>query len=626
MFWLGFLIIFPLAAGLILLAVKNDLLRTPVVKLSAAVICAASIALLVKSYPSGPVYFPAEFPGADRIMFAVELAIAGYIVFCAIKFKRPLTLVLIGLQTLAMLLLEFTAKGKLHAEHNLFIDNFSVIMALIIGIVGTLICVYAIGYMRDFHEHFRKEVTDRRRSFFFINFVFLSAMFGIVFSNNLLWLYFFWEITTVCSFVLIGYKKNGESIRNSFLALDLNLLGGLAFAAGIIYLHFHSGTIELDKVLSMGKAGVLLPVALLCFAGMVKSAQLPFSPWLTGAMVAPTPVSALLHSSTMVKAGVYLILRFSLLLQGTFCGIMIAFVGGTTFLVASFIAMTASDAKKVLAYSTIANLGLIVLCAGVGTYEAVWAAILLIIFHALAKCLLFLCVGVVEHKIHSRDIEDMSGLVVSMPRMSVMMQIGIAGMFLAPFGMLISKWAVLRALVDYNPLLAIFVVFGGAATLFFWVKWMGKLITVMEPKTGQEETVSRSEWVPLYSLSFLTIAICGLFPAVSHGLIDPYIKVIYGKVVSMGQGNITIMLIMLGMVCLFPLSFINLGKKVKVADSYLGGANAGSSIRFQGALGQVKEAQMQNYYLGKHDAEVHLLKFGSFACAGLILIMFIILR
>src|SRR5204863_7003783 len=115
--------------------------------------------------------------------------------------------------------------------------------------------------------------------------------------------------------------------------------------------------------------------------------------------------------------------------------------------------------------STVANLGLIVLCGGIGTHAAVWAGVLLIIFHALAKCLLFLCVGVVEHRLHSRDIEAMSGLVKQMPRLAVMMLIGMAGMFLAPFGMLISKWAVLKAVVDASPPLSVLVAFGSAATL-----------------------------------------------------------------------------------------------------------------------------------------------------------------
>ena len=169
-------------------------------------------------------------------------------------------------------------------------------------------------------------------------------------------------------------------------------------------------------------------------------------------------------------------------ITGTTVGLMVALVGAVTFLVGSLAAITTSDAKKVLAWSTVANLGLIVMCGGIGTYQAVWAGILLIIFHAVAKCLLFLCVGVVEHRLHSRDIEAMSGLILNMPRVAVMMLIGMAGMFLAPFGMLISKWAVLKAVVDAYPSLSVFIVFGSAATLFFWVKWMGKLLEVVQPR------------------------------------------------------------------------------------------------------------------------------------------------
>ena len=625
MFWMIFLIIFPLLCGLVLLCLKGDFSRGIVVKIASAMICTASVVLLTLHFPRESVYFPAESGLVDNLMLFGELAIAAYIVYMGLKAKRFWTVVLISLQAISIFSFEMIVKGKLKVENNLFVDKLSIIMALVIGIIGSLICLYSVGYMRDFHADYRKEIKDKRRSFSFLLFAFLSAMFGIIFSNNLLWLYFFWEITTVCSFALIRYKRTEEATQNAFLALDLNLLGGLAFCLGIIYLYFSSGIIELNKILALGKTGALLPVVLICFAGLVKSAQLPFSPWLTRAMVAPTPVSALLHSSTMVKAGVYIILRLAVVLQGTLSGFMIAFIGGTTFLIASFIAITASDAKKVLAYSTIANLGLIVLCAGIGTYEAIWAAMLLIIFHAIAKCLLFLCVGAIEHKIHSRNIEDMSGLIVTMPKMSIMMQIGMAGMFLAPFGMLISKWAVLKALVDYNPLLAIFVVFGSSATLFFWVKWMGKLITVTNPSENLEHKIAWNQWFPLYVLSFLTISICGFFPLVSKVLIEPYVKEVYGHIVTMSQGNLTIMAIMLAMVMLFPLSFINYGKKVKVVDPYLGGANAFNPTQFYGALGRVRDMEMKNYYLEKYFSEARLLKFGSVLCAILIIIMTVIL-
>jgi ech hydrogenase subunit A len=363
------------------------------------------------------------------------------------------------------------------------------------------------------------------------------------------------------------------------------------------------------------------PAALLCFAGITKSAQLPFSSWLLGAMVAPTPVSALLHSSTMVKAGVYLIVRLAPVLSGTAPGIVVALVGGITFLVGSFAAISASDAKKVLAHSTIANLGLIVLCGGIGSYEAVWAAILLIVFHAVAKCLLFLCVGVVEHKLHSRDIEAMTGLILKMPRISVMMQIGMAGMFLAPFGMLISKWAVLKAVVDTYPVLAGFIVFGSAATLFFWVKWMGKLIEVVGPHENVEKSIGFGEWFALYSLATLTFGTCLFFPLISSAFIEPYVIEVYGKTATMAHGNFVIMAIMLAMITLFPLSSLNYGRGVKVVDAYLGGANTSSNVRFLGAAGQEQDMVIKNYYFRDILSEPRLLRYGVLLGTSLLLLL-----
>jgi ech hydrogenase subunit A len=308
--------------------------------------------------------------------------------------------------------------------------------------------LYALGYMREYHTVAHRDVPDRRPFFFALLFVFMGAMFGLVFADDLPWLFFFWEITTLCSFLLIGYTQTAEARKNALRALVMNLAGGLTFALAIVCLYRDTHKLGLQDLIHSGHAVALLPAALLCFAGITKAAQCPFSSWLLGAMVAPTPVSALLHSSTMVKAGVYLVLRLAPAITGTTVGLMVALVGGATFLIGSLQAITTSEAKRVLAYSTVANLGLVVMCGGIGTSEAVWAGVLLIIFHALAKCLLFLCVGVVEHKLHSRNIEDMSGLILYMPRVAVMMLIGMAGMSLAPFGMLISKWAALRAIVD----------------------------------------------------------------------------------------------------------------------------------------------------------------------------------
>ncbi len=184
---------------------------------------------------------------------------------------------------------------------------------------------------------------------------------------------------------------------------------------------------------------MLVGKGLICFAGFTKAAQVPFQSWLLGAMVAPTPVSALLHSSTMVKAGVYVVLRMAPAYAGSFVSDGVALCGAFTFLACAALAIGQSNGKKILAYSTISNLGLIIACAGINTPAATAAAIFLIIFHAVSKALLFLCVGTIEQRIGSRDIEDMRGLAARMPQTAWITITGILTMLLPPFGVLMAS-------------------------------------------------------------------------------------------------------------------------------------------------------------------------------------------
>ena len=619
------LILVPLAAGLGLLFLKPDLPRKILVGCVTLAVCGCTVALATLPTPIDLTGISLNQHWLNLGMLFVEIAMSLYIIYVGIRAKHPLIVALTLAQAGLMVWFELTAGAHLEVSQNLFVDKFSVIMALINGLVGGGICIYALGYMREYHEVAHNDVPDRRPLFFALLFIFMGAMFGLIFANNLVWLFLFWEITTLCSFLLIGYTQTEEAKRNALRALVMNLAGGLAFALAIVWLQRKTGSIELQTLIaSPDKALVLLPAALLCFAGITKSAQLPFSSWLLGAMVAPTPVSALLHSSTMVKAGVYLVLRMAPVITGTKVGMMVALVGGVTFVIGSLAAITSSEAKRVLAWSTVANLGLIVLCGGIGTYQAVWAGVLLIIFHAVAKCLLFLCVGVIEHKLHSRNIEDMSGLIISMPRVSVMMQIGMAGMFLAPFGMLISKWAVLKAVVDASPLLSVFIVFGSAATLFFWVKWMGKLLEVVEPHKRIEKELELGESIALHGLSVATFLACLLFPLISTYFVEPYILSVYSHSTSLGQGNIIIMVIMMALVVLFPLTFFNYGRGVRVTDAYLGGANVHSSTRFRSTADSVQDVAIGNYYLLNTFNEIWLSRWGVAGSTVLLVMMFLL--
>lgn len=624
-----FLILFPIIAACLLLFVKRTALRYVVVVISALAIGGATIYLLLRHISAGAVYFAVPSGTVDPLMVVIEMGLALFIIYMGVKFKNYLAIALAAVQAALVVYLETTYSGSLHVVNNLFVDQFSIIMALIIGIIGSLIAVYSVSYMETYHHH-HPEVRDRQRMFFFVIFIFLAAMFGLVFSNNLMWVFFFWEITTITSFLLIGYAETEEATKNAFLALVMNLLGGIAFVAALIILAATeplSGGIDLAGVLSSGDAAViLLPAALIGFAGITKAALMPFSSWLLGAMVAPTPVSALLHSSTMVKAGVYILVRFAPVFAGTLTGFSIGLVGGLTFVLASAIAISQSNAKRVLAYSTIANLGLIAACAGVGTYMLVWAAILLIIFHAIAKALLFLGTGMIEHRIGSRDIEDMEGLIVRMPRMAVMMFIGMAGMFLAPFGMLISKWAAIEAFVQapFGLIFIAILAYGSAVTVFFWAKWMGKLVAVTREQERVEKGILEEPWAPLYILTGLVVAATLLFPLISSVLIEPYVLAIYGATARMAQANVAIMLLMMALLLLLPISFLLFKRSAKHLPAYMGGRPATEDRRFAGSLGLTREAQTRNYYLNDYFGEAKLFRPGLAVCTALIIISWIL--
>ena len=620
-----FLIIFPFVVGLALVLPGGTALKRAIAVMANIVLGAVSIYLLVTHLDQGPTYFPAESHIINTLMLAVSVFIAAFIIYISLRAKQYLCLLLVLVQTLIMVPFEISTGSTMQIEHSLFLDKFSIIMALIVGIIGSAICLYSIGYLPEYHEHY-KEVKDRHRYFAFLMYVFLSAMFGVVFSNNLIWLYFFWEITTICSALLIGYRNDKQSIESAFRALKMNLLGGVVFAIGLVYLYTSSHIMELDKLIRLDRSYALLPAVCLAFAGIVKSAQFPFSSWLTGAMVAPTPVSALLHSSTMVKAGVYIILRVCPVLENTVAAKMVMLIGGMSFLVAALIAISQSNAKKVLAYSTISNLGLIVACAGINTPAAVWSALLLIIFHAVAKSLLFLCVGIVEYKLDSRDIEDMDYLIMRLPRLTAVMVVGMAGMFIAPFGMIISKFLTLKAFIDANPGMAIILAYGSAATAFFWTKWMGKVISIQRGVTEvMEHRVSNWEWITLYILAIPTVVVALAVPWISFRLIDPYLLEKFGTVPVVSTFNVMIVFVtMLGLVIIFPLCvlyFVFVKKKYRRVGMYLGGGNI-DDITFEGAMASSQPIQLRNYYMEKYFGENRLFNAGKYIAMTLLLVMF----
>ncbi|MCM1285825.1 MAG: hypothetical protein NC213_05375 [Acetobacter sp.] len=592
----------PFISALLLSLVKNNTVRQIITYISSAGIIGVAIAFAVSYFTAGQnqFFFFMETEIADYAMVAIETFLVVLITALSFKYKKYYAALLSIAQTVLMFWYEFSGAEPHIASHKMYVDQLTVIMVLIIAVVGTLITVYACGYMKDYHNH-HTEFKDRRKYFFSLLYVFLGAMFGLVLSNNLIWMYFFWEITSVVSFLLIGYTRTEEAINNCFRALWMNLLGGCGFAAGIVWAGMKFNVTDMQSLVSIDGAIIVVPVILLSFAALTKSAQLPFSKWLLGAMVAPTPSSALLHSATMVKAGVYLLLRLSPVLAETYAGTMVSLVGGFTFLVMSMLAITVSDGKKVLAYSTISNLGLITACAGVGAKETLWAGIFLLIFHAVSKSLLFQTVGAIENATGSRDIETMHGLVRRHPYLAWTLVIGIAGMFLAPFGMLISKWAALKAFIDSGSVvLVLFVCFGSATTLFYWTKWIATVLASKNNDIKAKNTTSANQWVSILIHSLLMIILCFAFPITSSHIIEPYITSVFNSVESVITiDNIIIMMIMLVAIFAVPAAAWITARHTKYdkASRYINGVNAGDQMNYIDSMGEKKRFFLANWYM-----------------------------
>jgi multicomponent Na+:H+ antiporter subunit A len=294
-----------------------------------------------------------------------------------------------------------------------YLDGLSLLFALLICGVGALIVIYAGSYLAG---------DPRLGRFYFWLLLFMTAMLGLVLAGNLITLFVFWELTSITSYFLIGFEEREESSRSAALqALLVTGLGGLALLAGFLLLGLAAGSFELSALLTAGDGvqnhPLYLPILLLILAGaFTKSAQFPFHFWLPSAMAAPTPVSAYLHSVTMVKAGVYLLFRLSPVLGGTeaWHGLL-ELAGGTTMLLGAWLAVLNTDLKRILAYTTVSSLGTLVFLIGLDIPRSIEAALIYLLAHALYKGALFLVAGAVDHATGTRDVTRLGGLFRRMP-------------------------------------------------------------------------------------------------------------------------------------------------------------------------------------------------------------------
>ncbi|WP_242928175.1 hydrogen gas-evolving membrane-bound hydrogenase subunit E [Pontibacter vulgaris] len=349
-----------------------------------------------------------------------------------------------------------------------YLDGLSLFFALLISGFGVFIMVYSAEYLRG------HPLLNR---FYLYLSVFMLSMLGLVLADNLICLFIFWELTSISSYLLIGFSHDNPVSRSSALqALLVTGLGGLALMTGMILLGNVGGTYTISELLTRGELvkshPLYLPALLLILLGaFTKSAQFPFHFWLPNAMAAPTPVSAYLHSATMVKAGVYLLARFTPVLGGTeVWQYTLVTIGAITALLGALLAVQHIDLKAILANTTISSLGVLMIMLGIGTPAALEALLVFILAHALNKCALFLITGNIDHATGTRDFKVLYGLALNMRPTAVaatMAALSFAGM--VPFLGFISKEMLYDATLGA----------GKAGFLIFSIVFISKVVAIL---------------------------------------------------------------------------------------------------------------------------------------------------
>ncbi len=619
------LIVCPIIAGVLCYVVQNAVFRNTIIGIVGISLIGASLLLVGESGLIDSANTMFGFNTKTIVLFFDFVVLAAMLYF-GIRYKHALIILLSLAQIGLFCFFEFFLLDHSVVVPLFFIDDLAKIMILIVSIVGSIICLYSIPYMNVHEEHLHL-TKSRQPQFFALLLVFLGAMNGFVLADDLGLFYFFFEVTTICSFLLIGHDKTEIAEKNALNALTINALGGLALLVGIVWIYDLVGTTDIQYIIHdyVWFGVTLIPLALLSLAGLTKAAQMPFQSWLLGAMVAPTPTSALLHSSTMVKAGVYLLLRFSPAFEGTHLSTSIAFIGGFTFITAAALAMGQSNGKKILAYSTISNLGLIVACTGINTEAALAAAMVLLIFHAVSKALLFLCVGTVDQATGSQDIEDMRGLYSRMPWTTLIMLIGILTMMLPPFGMLLGKWMAISAAIN-NMILLVLLAFGSGMTVVYWSRWAGTLLYTFEHLEIPKEKMSKVMRFSLGSLCGLVLILSASSPIIYTTFIAPQvgIDIMSGAGLNNYLGIFMVyplfLLVFIGL--MVAIRMIKRRPRDKYLEPYMNGLVAPVQGSYIGPMDKEVEMRFSNYYLLGIFGEERLTPLVNFGALMLLLLMF----
>ncbi|MGY3622509.1 monovalent cation/H+ antiporter subunit A [Bradyrhizobium sp. USDA 10063] len=401
------------------------------------------------------------------------------------------------------------------------LDGLGLLFGLLILGIGLLVVLYSAYYMPQ---------TDRLGRLFALLLAFAGGMLGVVLSENLLLMLVFWEITSFTSFLLIAYKYEAHDARIAArMALAVTGGGGLALLAGLLLLGHIAGSFELSDVLARGseiRVHPLYPLTLILIliGAFTKSAQFPFHFWLPNAMAAPTPVSAYLHSATMVKAGVFLLARLYPALSGTDLWFgLVGITGAVTLVYGAYLAMLKHDFKGLLAYSTVSHLGLITLLFGLDTPLSAVAGVFHIINHAVFKASLFMAAGIIDHECGTRDMRRINGLFKYMPYTAMLGIVAAGSMAGAPLlNGFLSKEMFFAETIEHSPpeigLLPIFATAAAALTVAYSIRFVHDVFFNGEPVDLPRSPHEPVRWMRLpIDILVLLCVVVGIVPQWSVG-------------------------------------------------------------------------------------------------------------
>lgn len=436
------------------------------------------------------------------------------------KLRNFLSLIFVIISFLfSLILLPLAIKGEtLTIAHTLVLginfvfvaDRLAIFMALVSSFVGAVIVFYSFSYI----SHYKNQ-----NEYYLMVVLFLGSMMGLIYSGNLIFLYLFWEITALVCWRLIGFFREKDYVLKADKAFLVTVFGALVMLIGFIMLYHQTGSFDLsvikDKLENRYVSNMV--VFLILFGILSKSATLPFHSWLPDAGVAPSPVTALLHAAVLVKIGVYVFARLfvTTMTLDPHWHTIVPIIAGISSIVSAGAALLENNIKRIIAYSTISQIGFIFLGLSIGNTIGVAGGLLYILMHGLSKAGLFLCAGIVEQNTHTKDIRELGGLIKTMPITALsFLFCAFSVMGIPPFGGFFSKYMVIAGAINNNQLVIAFIFFVGAILTILYLLRLFITVFFGELKINAKEKSCEMVWsVAFLGLLSLLSGICIAYPS-----------------------------------------------------------------------------------------------------------------